>query len=269
MIQKILTLVLVFLIGSGCNQKKSELEDLLPFLSLIQPDRAENYDRDVEIVTHTEMSGLINCNATYAQEDVDHYSSILRVQIAKYPRGYWIKAKVERVILCSNLSVGSMAIGGTMDPFANRIYLNVNSGIADGTLDNYLVRSIHHEMTHNFDFALRGLLMEVHSDWVALNSVAYATNVDWSSPALLQFNNPVPGFVTTYATSNVAEDYAEISSGLMGPQSNYEFLMQICQTDPVVGAKVRLMISDMKRFWPFPSTEATYWKNKLEMTFCP
>ncbi|AOP32985.1 hypothetical protein A0128_03335 [Leptospira tipperaryensis] len=253
----------------ACDHKKESIDDSFLFLLLPQPDRAANYDRDVQIVTNTEASGSITCNATYTQEDVEHYSLIVRAQIAKYPRGYWIKSKVERVVLCANLTVGGLAVGGFMDPLANSIYMNVDAGIATGFMDDYIDRSIHHEITHNFDFAQRGFLMDSHTDWVSLNTVGYSANVDWSSPTLLQFNNPVPGFATTYSTSNVAEDYAEISSGLMGPQSNYNQLIQICQTDPVVAAKVRLMISDMKNFWPFPGSEGTYWKIKVDTTSCP
>ncbi|MBM9500381.1 hypothetical protein JWG44_08995 [Leptospira sp. 201903071] len=267
--QRIVTTILTLFLFAACAHEKETIDESFLFLLLPQPDRAENYDRDVEIVTHREMSGPITCDATYSQADIDHYKVILQAQIAKYPRGYWIKSKVERVILCSNLAVGGLTIGGTMDPFTNSIYMNVIAGVATGTLDDYINRSINHEMTHNFDFALRGMLMGVHSDWVAFNTVGYAASVDWSSPALLQFNNPVPGFVTTYATSNVAEDYAEIKSGLMGPQSNYNQLIQICQTDPVVAAKVKLMISDMKNFWPFPGADGTYWKIRIETTSCP
>ncbi|MBM9577810.1 hypothetical protein JWG45_11680 [Leptospira sp. 201903070] len=268
--QRIVTKIAILLLLSNCAHKKEVIDESFLFLLLPKPDRAENYDRDVQIITHTEASSdSFNCNATYAQEDVEHYSFILRAQIAKYPRGYWIKSKVEKVVLCANLTVGGVAVGGFMDPLSNRIYMNVSAGITTGVMDDYIDRSIHHEITHNFDFTLRGFLMDVHSDWVSLNTVEYSTNVDWSSPTLLQFNNPVPGFVTTYSASNVAEDYAEISSGLMGPQFNYNQLIQICQTDPVVAAKVKLMITDMKNFWPFPGAEGTFWKTKVETTSCP
>ncbi|WP_061249614.1 LIC13305 family lipoprotein [Leptospira alstonii] len=263
--------VLIFLFLStliSCNEKKDKIDSTLLYLLLAQPDRAENYDRDVQIITHTIiLPSYIAYDLSYSEDDVNHLKEILQVQIAKYPRGYWIKAKVERIILGANLTLpDGRAVSGFADSVSNNFYLTVWPGISNGTRDNQLMRTIHHELAHNFDSAMHR--SPNRSDWSSLNTVDYNHNVDWSSPTLLQLTNPVPGFVTLYATSNVGEDYAEIGCGIMGPSVNFAQLINICRSDSIVGAKVNLMISDMKKFWPFPGAESTEWKRRITEISC-
>ncbi|EKR64082.1 hypothetical protein LEP1GSC036_0568 [Leptospira weilii str. 2006001853] len=42
--------------------------------------------------------------------------------------------------------------------------------------------------------------------------------------------------------------------------------MDICQKDPIVNAKVKLYIEEIRRFWPFPSkNDDTFWKAKMDL----
>lgn len=252
-----------------------EQDALLLLLALSTPtDRAENYDRDVQIITYNSSippaagAQNYNCDINYSTNDVDHFKELLQTQIEQYPRGYLIKGKVERIILCANL----MTRGRTVDSFADfrqsAVYLNVSPSISNGVMDQRINRVIHHEITHNVDYAIRGFLMYVHTDWSSLNTVGYVSNVDWSLPNLLRIDNPVPGYITTYATSNVVEDYAEIGMGLLGSSSSYNQLLGVCRTDLVVRAKVNLMISDMRKFWPFSTGEGTLWERRISEANC-
>ncbi|MCG6166832.1 LIC13305 family lipoprotein [Leptospira sanjuanensis] len=274
MIRKLFLLILVSSIVFACSHKKDEISEQEALLLLLGlPDRAENYDRDVQIVTYNSVvppsdGSTYVCNINYAANDVNHFQTLLQTQISQYPRGYLIKGKVERVILCANLSMNGRNAAGYADVLGNGVYLNVSPGIANGAMDDWINRAIHHEFTHNFDYAVRGFYMAVHSDWASLNTVGYASNVDWSLPNLLQIDNPVPGYITTYATSNVGEDYAEVGMGLMGPAASYTQMIDVCKTDSVVRAKVNLMISDMKRFWSFAVGSDTLWKQRVTGTSC-
>ncbi|WP_225913656.1 LIC13305 family lipoprotein [Leptospira yasudae] len=274
MIRTLFLLILVSLIVSACSQKKDEISEQEALLLLLGlPDRAENYDRDVQIVTYNSAvppsdGSAYTCNINYSANDVNYFLELVRAQISQYPRGYLIKGKTERIVLCANLAVGGRVAAGYADVLGSGIYLNVSPGIANGAMDESINRAIHHEFTHSFDYAVRGFYMAVHSDWASINTVGYASNVDWSLPNLLQIDNPVPGYITTYATSNVGEDYAEIGMGLMGPAVSYAQMINVCKTDSVVRAKVNLMISDMKRFWPFTVGENTLWKQRVTGTNC-
>lgn len=111
--------------------------------------------------------------------------------------------------------------------------------------------------------------------WVSLNSPSfqYGSYQDGSSPRrfgpnvpLTPFWNPIDGFVSEYATSNFAEDRAEIGAAIQGRQFSY--LNQICAVDPIVAAKVRLTIDEMNRFWPYPGAENTAWKRRFNEIQC-
>ncbi|EMF81949.1 hypothetical protein LEP1GSC188_0754 [Leptospira weilii serovar Topaz str. LT2116] len=131
-------------------------------------------------------------------------------------------------------------------------------------------RVIHHELNHNIDYTIRHYFF--NRDWHALNppgfqygAPLYDANgepvITWARPG---FSNPVPGFVDFYSTSNYTEDYAQIGSGVFGTRQAQ--LMDICQKDPIVNAKVKLYIEEIRRFWPFPSrNDDTFWKAKMDL----
>ncbi|EMJ52524.1 hypothetical protein LEP1GSC013_3003 [Leptospira interrogans serovar Valbuzzi str. Duyster] len=51
----------------------------------------------------------------------------------------------------------------------------------------------------------------------------------------------------------------------MGWPATYNLLVQACQTDPFVAAKIRLTVSRWKQFWPFPGAENTEWLSRNEI----
>ncbi|EMO84140.1 hypothetical protein LEP1GSC070_3392 [Leptospira santarosai str. AIM] len=57
---------------------------------LLRPDRAENYDRDVQIITHTIIaSPFVTYDTNYSDEDLNYYKDLVETEIARYPRGYF------------------------------------------------------------------------------------------------------------------------------------------------------------------------------------
>ncbi|MBW9233240.1 hypothetical protein JQK62_13115 [Leptospira santarosai] len=280
-------LVLISLVA--CNEKKNEIDrDLLLSVALLQPpDRAENYDRDVQIITHTPQGFPVGCDIDYSDADVNFFVEKLKLEIARYPRGYWIKAGAENIVLCRNLT---QHFGGRQGGFtlttAPFIFLNVWDGIASNanrqvfngsTYVNYLdyyynydpPRVISHELTHAVDLRRSGLITILSDpEWEGLNHPGFQYgNHNYNSQAtsinILSISNSIPGFVSYYATTNHLEDRAEIGMVIMGPQTVNNQLVRLCQTDPFVAAKVRKTVSRWKQFWPFPGAENTEWKVRI------
>ncbi|AXX15460.1 hypothetical protein [Leptospira borgpetersenii] len=203
---------------------------------------------------------------------------------ARYPRGYWIKAGAESVTLCRNLKVlGGPALGTT--GFTGSMFLNVQDRIASydssiifddstGTWINYLDTdsgsasdprgTIHHELTHAVDHHVPGFITFFDPEWGKLNypGFQYGNSYDPKNPPAQKIN-PVPGLVSYYATASHIEDRAEIGRATMARRSTYNRLVRICQTDPIVAAKVRKTVSEWNQFWPFPGAENTEWKTRM------
>ncbi|WP_061206962.1 LIC13305 family lipoprotein [Leptospira santarosai] len=280
-------LVLISLISS-CEKKDDSKVDLLLALTALQPqspDQASNYDRDVRIITHTVQVFPLNCEVDYTEEDLNFIIEILKREIARYPRGYWIKAGVDSVMLCRNLRSSGRNLGGLTDTLSKTIFLNVADGIGrnaqiyDDVTSTFIspfeyyarLHVIHHELTHAVDFSLMGFGFSIFDPaWQQLNypGFLYGNHYDPqnSSVDIKTFSHPLPGFVTLYATTNHMEDRAVIGGGIMGPISDYNRLIQFCQSDPIISAKVKRTISEWKKFWPFPGAENSDWKIKITAT---
>ncbi|MDI7175214.1 LIC13305 family lipoprotein [Leptospira santarosai] len=275
---------LVLISLAACNEKKNEIDrDLLLSVALLQPpDRAENYDRDVQIITHSARGFPMTCDVDYTEEDLNFYIEILKMEIARYPRGYWIKAGVDSVLLCRNFKLLERRLGGLADIYSKTLILNVadeigrNAQIYDDATSTFIspfeyyarLNIIHHELTHAVDFSLMGFGVSIFDPaWQQLNYTGfrYGNHYDPqnSSVNLSTFSHPLPGFITLYATTNHIEDRAEIGAGIMGTISNYNRLIQFCQSDPIISAKVKRTISEWKAFWPFPGAENSDWKIKI------
>ncbi|EMY12050.1 hypothetical protein LEP1GSC043_2483 [Leptospira weilii str. Ecochallenge] len=264
-------LVLIAFETCGDIDKKNEDDSKLLY-SLIAlphpPDRAENYDRDVKIITRR---GQEFCDPDSSDQDLNFYIELLKTEISRYPRGYWIKAGVEYVQLCRNLKDGS-AVAGFMHSATNTMFLNVPDRIGNSALDYYArFFTIHHELTHAVSYSFLGPGYFIFDPaWGSLNYTGFQYGNHYgpqqNHPHPLEFSHPLPGFVSLYATTNHVEDRAEIGGGIMGPISDYNRLIQFCQTDPIVAAKVNRTISEWNEFWPFSGAENSDWKTKITAT---
>ncbi|MDI7210321.1 LIC13305 family lipoprotein [Leptospira santarosai] len=280
-------LVLISLVA--CNEKKNEIDpDLLLSVALLQPpDRAENYDRDVQIITHTQYTTdrayRVGCDIDYSDADVNFVVERLKREIARYPRGYWIKAGAKNIVLCRNLTLSDNPQGGFAS-ISSFIFLNVWDGIASyanqqvfngstnvNYFDYYYIgdprRVISHELTHSVDLS-SWLTVLFDPEWEGLNHPGFQYgnhnyNPQDTSINILSISNSIPGFVSYYATTNHLEDRAEIGMVIMGPQAVNNQLVRLCQNDPFVAAKVRKTVSRWKQFWPFPGAENTEWKARI------
>ncbi|MFQ3855031.1 LIC13305 family lipoprotein [Leptospira kirschneri] len=284
-VKLILSLLFVFTFLSYCSTRKEDknTSDLLLFL-LFQ-DRVENYDRDVQIITHTIVSSsFVSYDTNYSDEDLNYYKDLVETEIARYPRGYFIKARAEKIVFTRNLNLNGSYAGALSVPSQNIIFLDVQDGIKSRSettpLDPQyysaarLSKGIHHELTHSMDDTM-GYWWG--PKWESLNPPSFQYgSYDYSSfnpralgaipPRLTPFWNPIDGFVSEYATSNYAEDRADVGAAIQGRQFSY--LNEICAVDPIVAAKVRLTIDEMNRFWPYPGAENTAWKRRFSEIQC-
>ncbi|EMO44149.1 LIC13305 family lipoprotein [Leptospira santarosai] len=279
------SLLFVFTFLSSCSNEKEDKNTSNLLLLLLRPDRAENYDRDVQIITHTIIaSSFVTYDTNYSDEDLNYYKDLVETEIARYPRGYFIKARAEKIVFTRNLNLKGSYAGGLSIPSQNIIFLDVQDGIKSRSettpLDPQyysaarLSNGIHHELTHSMDDTM-GYWWD--PKWKSLNDPSFQYgSYDYSSfnpralgaipPMLTPFWNPIDGFVSEYATSNFPEDRADVGAAIQGRQFSY--LNEICATDPIVAAKVRLMIEQMNRFWPFPGAEDSQWKRRFSEIRC-
>ncbi|MBM9576595.1 hypothetical protein JWG45_05445 [Leptospira sp. 201903070] len=267
---------------SFCSMKEEDKMSSNLLLLLLFQDRAENYDRDVQIITHTIIaSPSVSYDVNYTDEDLNYYKDLIETEIAKYPRGYVIKARAERIVFTRNLYINSIGYrGGLSRPEENIIFLNVpdglkSMGMGNSNPNNFLNRlsnGIHHELTHSMDYVM-GYYWD--PKWKSFNPpfFQYGSYQFSSSPrrfgpnvSVTSFWNPIDGFVSEYATSNFAEDRADVGAVFQG--RHFFYLNEICATDPIVAAKVRLTIDEMNRFWPFPGAENTQWKRRFSEVQC-
>ncbi|MCL8265702.1 hypothetical protein M9Y82_03355 [Leptospira weilii] len=268
MVRNTFIVLLISSIFTVCSHKKEEFsEQGVLWLLLGLSDRAENYDRDVEILTHTSPPpyGNLSLDLNYSNGDIDYYIPLLKEQIAKYPRGYWIKARTKRVYLAKYiLFVGGGAAKGFATAFIdNSIMLAIN-GIATCNCDNERVSTIHHELMHNVDFVSDGGTIRLRSpDWESLNSPGFKYGTLTSNAQWTDLIHPLPGFVSYYSTTHVSEDRAVIASAIFGDSALYANLLNWCSTDVYLAQKVRKLASDMKAFWPFAVGENTFWKQRI------
>ncbi|TGM53732.1 LIC13305 family lipoprotein [Leptospira adleri] len=280
-IKLVLSLLLAFPLLSSCSTDKGDKNTSDLLLLLLFQGRVESYDRDVQIITHTIVSSPgVSYDTNYSDEDLNYYKDLVTAEIARYPRGYFIKARAEKIIFTRNLYVQSIGYrGGLSRPEENIIFLDIQDGLKAMELtnpnfsSNRLSNGIHHEITHNMDDVMRYYW---DPKWKSLNppSFQYGSYQYSSSPRrftnpnvpLTPFWNPIDGFVSEYATSNFAEDRADVGGAIQGRQFSY--LNEICAVDSIVAAKVRLTIDEMNRFLPYPGTENTAWKRRFSEIQC-
>ncbi|EMM74014.1 hypothetical protein LEP1GSC038_2165 [Leptospira weilii str. 2006001855] len=266
------------------NEKNSDLLLSLVALQALQPDRAENYDRDVQIITNlssfkNSAEVEITCDLSYhSQQDIDYYVELLKKEIARYPRGYWIKAGVEKIILCRTMTtsyglrvpafsdVNLLAISVTQDMISMGYGTTTCGGIPNfRSFECYDMLGMHHELTHSVDRKLLGYHRKYYSDpdWEKLNAPGFQY---YGFDDFLQIPDvwhPMPGIMLSYGASHFGEDRAVFGAVVMGWPTSYNLLVQACRTDPFVAAKVRLTVSRWKQFWPFPGAENSEWKMRM------
>nr|WP_319941261.1 hypothetical protein [Leptospira sanjuanensis] len=262
----------------ACNHKKEDTDaSIVLLLAPVFLDRAENYDRDVQIITRTmpPSNQWYTFDLSYSDADLDAYVSLLRAQITKYPKGYWIKARAEKIYLVKYINgvSGGGARGLSLAP-ENSIYLAVGEGLAACVnCEEDYAATIHHELMHNVDYSQFGPFYSMSVDeWNALNPSGFSygsvSNSGAAAAVWTQIIHPASGFLSYYGTTNKLEDRAIFAAAILGgmQQNQSDTLVNFCKNDPFVATKSKKIIADMNRFWPFAGAEETFWKRRITET---
>ncbi len=188
-------------------------------------------------------------NALSSEIDLCLY--LFRKEIGKYPKEIFPLMQLKRVVFCRELAVDSQPRAAVADWDHGTLYVEIHSGIY---ADNHRRKMIHHEIYHLIDFADDGVLGR-DPDWVALNPPDFFyggdTKLDQKTTAA---THPSPGFISTYARLNVAEDKAETFASLMVYDVKVQLLFK---QESVLGGKVQQLKQELAIFCP--QLDAAFW----------
>lgn len=174
------------------------------------------------------------------ERDAAH--AIVAREVARYPRGFFKKARLRGVVFAAELVEGSQPIP-SLPNVGGLLFVDVLAAETD------LVRTIHHEIYHFVDLADDGRLFP-DPTWEALNppGVHYGSGGrtlrgSWAASAL----HAPPGFVSPYATSAVEEDKAETFALAV---IRHDATLARAATDPALRAKVAELTRRLGRLDP-------------------
>ncbi|WP_337173048.1 hypothetical protein [Paludisphaera sp.] len=193
--------------------------------------------------------------ASPAGEGLDGFAAVLADELSIYPRALMERSRLRRIVLASDLAFNGQLRGAIPDYGNDALYYDVTRG--SHSLP-YRKAAIHHEFYHIVDYRDDG---EVYrdDDWSALNPPGFSYGrggINAQDDALGFFLvDDTPGFLTSYATSGVEEDKAEVFSRMIvAPRE----VARRARADPVLSRKVARMKSLMKGFEP--SIDDAFWE---------
>ncbi len=190
---------------------------------------------------------------------LNRYVSWLGEQLSSYPEEAFSCARIDQIVLSSNLRVvgerprGDRSLSTSGDsrsafPAASDRALVLD--IDTRTNVRYQARVLHHEFFHLLDYSIQGSRSE-DPEWAALNprDFTYGSGGERTSRFIAYFPPLLeePGFLTAYGTMSLAEDKAELFSLL---KTEPELVHRRRANDPFVDAKTRLLISRLNEECP-------------------
>lgn len=194
-------------------------------------------------------------------ENIAEYSKMFVEEFSLYPIEFVRRTRLQRIVLCEELSFSGQLRTALPDFENNTLYLDVARGANNKT---YMRTVLHHEFFHLVDYADDGV---VYGDdkWSALNpdTFSYGTggrNAQ-SNRDTSKLTDQYPGFLNHYSTTGVEEDKAEIFANLIVRTSHVE---RVILTDPVLDTKVKRM---KKLLHDFSSdVDESFWKKASKVS---
>lgn len=170
--------------------------------------------------------------------------AVLGRELGRYPAGWLARAGLARVVLTAELTEAGAPIP-SLPNYLQTLFVDLGVG------EVYLARLVHHEIFHFFDRATRGRIA-VDPEWDALNAPGFAYGTGGRSMRASWVGEPrrdLAGFVTSYATSAVEEDKAELYSFAMtaGPA-----VREQAAADPTLQKKLGALAARLAAFGPAP-----------------
>jgi hypothetical protein len=189
------------------------------------------------------------------QSEIDAYGPLFVSEFTLYPSSLVSRSRLERVVLCTELSFAGQRRNGVPDYERNTLYLDVSRGGYDQI---YLRKVIHHEYFHIIDYNDDWSVNEDRR-WASLNPARFKYAGGGSgaqeSPQTSVLTNRFPGFLNHYSTTAVEEDKAEVFANLVVGHATVD---DRAKTDPVLSAKVSLMKDVLSAFCP--DIDDAFWK---------
>jgi hypothetical protein len=181
------------------------------------------------------------------RKETQDYAGLFAPEFSLYPADLVRRAKLERVVLCRELSFGGQRRNAIPDYEHSCLYLDVSRGSYSKP---YLRKVIHHEFFHIVDYRDDG---SVYRDerWSALNPKEFKygsggrTAQDLRETSVL--TTKFPGFLNHYSTTAVEEDKAEVFANLI---VDYAYVADRAKKDRVLNAKVERMKELLAKFCP-------------------
>ena len=182
------------------------------------------------------------------------YATLFIPEFSLYPPELVKRAQLKRIVLCDELTFADQRRGAIPEYGSDTLYLDVSRG---NYSPSYLRKVIHHEFFHIVDYKDDG---EVYADeqWAALNAPGFkygggGKSAQGESNASI-LTDKVPGFLTTYATTGVEEDKAELFANLL---VDFAYVEKRARKDKVLAAKAERMRELLAAFCP--EMNAAFW----------
>jgi len=163
----------------------------------------------------------------------------LASELARYPAEFLARARLRRLVLCSQFREGSESIP-SLPNYHGALLIDVDANA------QYLRRLVHHEVFHFADYADDDQLSRDPA-WLALNDryFVYGSGGRFArEPGAGRFSEEIPGFVSRYATSALEEDKAETFAMRMSAPERFAVLTSV---DPILRAKSSALEAQLRR----------------------
>lgn len=168
-------------------------------------------------------------------------------EFSLYPVEFVRKAKLSRVVLCTNLSVREGGAAALADCALGTMYIDVS--LARPESARYACIAVHHELFHQVDFADDGDIID-DPGWLSLNPAEFVycqLIANDLAPHSSEFSETSPGFVTRYCLTALAEDKAEVFAHLIVDGA---YMDARAKADPLLNAKITTMKRPIAAFCP-------------------
>lgn len=244
----------------GCSDQTIRDVPPLPIARLSQRAQdlfnevARRYD--IEIVT----------KPTFPMDDVrgeaadiyhlERYAPLFAAEFSVYPVDLVRKCKLKKIILCKNLSSDGTACGGLCVHELKALFMTV---VDRDVHERHARTTIHHEFFHLVHSSEAGHTF-VDDNWKSLNSPKFQYGgyhlVSRDVPPLVE-PAILPGFVTPYSMTSIAEDKAELFANMI---LDPEMVKNLVAGDSILRTKVEFLKHELQEFCPEMSN--AFWKKR-------
>ena len=184
------------------------------------------------------------------EKDLREYTRLFTPEFSAYPPSLIRKSRLQRVILCRDLSYMGQRRNAIPDFEHNSLYLDVSRGAGNKV---YLRQVIHHEFFHVIDYRDDGNLQPARQGLggaparPSSEGTAPAAKSAQGFPETSLLTSKYPGFLNHYSTTGVEEDKAEMFANMI---VNRAYVDDRAKDDRVLKTKVERMKDLMATFCP-------------------